>query len=77
MDKDHFLTPEKGIASIDANSTSLDELLEMLPDSKKNADEITRLVKAKEIYSTFTFVVSNVRAIVLYDVCNAPHCIFQ
>ena len=32
MEKNHFLTPEKGITLIDANSTSLDELLELLPD---------------------------------------------
>ena len=77
MDKDHFLTPEKVRTSTDANSTSLDELLEMLPDSRKNADEIMRLAKAKEIDSTFTFAASKVRAIVSCDVCNAPRYIFQ
>ena len=76
MDKDHFLTPEKGRTSIDANSTSLDELLEMLPDSIKNVDEITRLAKAKDIDSTLTFSASKVKSIVLCDVCNAPRCIF-
>ena len=77
MEKDHFLTPEKGITPIDDNSTSLDELLEMLTDSRKNADEITRLAKAQEIDYNFTIAVSKVRAIVSCDICNAPRCIFQ
>ena len=77
MDKDHFLTPEKVRTSIDANSTSLDELLQMLPDSRKNADRIMRLAKAKYIDSTFTFSASKVGAIMSCDVCNAPRCIFQ
>ena len=47
MDKDHFLTLEKERTSIDTNSTSLDELLEMLPDPRGNANDITRLAKAK------------------------------
>ena len=72
MDKDHFLTPEKGITSIDANSTSLNKLLEMLPDSRRNTDEITRLANETEIDSTFTFDASKVMEIVSWDVCNSP-----
>ena len=77
MEKDHFLTPEKGITPIDDNSTSLDELLEMLTDSRKNADEITRLAKAQEIDYNFTIAVSKVRAIVSCDVCNTQRYIFS
>ena len=49
----------------------------MLPDSRKNADEITCLAKSKEIDSTFTFGASKIRSIVSCDVCNAPRCIFS
>ena len=77
IDKDHFLIIEKGIILVDANSTSLNELLKMLPDSGKNDDETTRLVKAKEIDYIFTFSVSKIRAVVSCDVCNALQCIFQ
>ena len=77
MDKDHFLTPEKGITSIDAKSTSLNKLLEILPDSRRNTDEITHLNKAKEIDYTFTFAASKVRASVSGDVCNSPRLILK
>ena len=49
----------------------------MLPESRKNADEVTRLAKAKEIRSTFNVAASKVRAIVSCDVCNAPRFIFS
>ena len=77
IDKDHFLIIKKGIILVDANSTSLNELLEMLPDSRKNTDEIMPLAKAKNSDSTLTFAASEVRAIVLCDICNASHYIFQ
>ena len=77
MDKDHFLTLEKVRTLIDANSTSLDELLDMLPDSKKTAKMITRLAKSKDIDFTFTLAASKFGAIVSCDVCNAPRCIFS
>ena len=60
-EKDHFLTPTEGIKYIDSRNTSLDELLEMLPDSRRNAEEIRRLVDARVIDSTYNFDVSKVR----------------
>ena len=62
MDKDHFLTPGKLRTSIDANSTSFDEILKMFHDSRENGDEIMRLAKAKDIGYTFTFASSKVRS---------------
>ena len=72
MDKYHFTTPEKCRTLIDGNFTSLDELLEMIPDSRKNSNDITRLNKARDIDSNLTFAASKVREIMSCDVCNAP-----
>ena len=55
----------------------LNELLEMLPDSRKNADEIMRLAKAKEIDYNFTSAASKVRVIVSCDACNSPRYFFS
>ena len=54
-----------------------EELLELLTDSRKNADDIMGLAKANEIDSTFNFSELNVRSIMLCDVCNGPRCIFS
>ena len=72
MDKDHFLTLTEVKTYIDSNDTLLDELLEMLPDSRRNAEGITCLTEAKLIDSAYAFAASKVRSIVSCDVCNAP-----
>ena len=61
----------------DSNNNSLNKLLEMLPDSRRNAEDITRLAKEKVIYYDCAFAASNVMLIVSRDVCNTPSCIYS
>ena len=72
MNKYHVLTPKEGRIYIDSNSTSLDELLEMLPDSRRNAEEITRIAEEKMIDSAYAFSASKVREMLSCGVCNVP-----
>ena len=72
MDKEHFLTTTEGRTYINSNNTSLDELLEMLPDPIWNAKEIMRLSEAKLIYSAYAFATSKVSSIMSCDECYVP-----
>ena len=72
MDKDHFLTLTEVKTYIDSNDTLLDELLEMLPDSRRNAEEITRIAEEKMIDSAYAFSASKVREMLSCGVCNVP-----
>ena len=49
----------------------------MLPDTRKNTKDITRLAEAKVIDYAYDFAISNVRAILSCDVCNEPRCIYS
>ena len=77
MYKDHFLTPTEGRTYIDSKNTSLDNLMEMLPDSRRNAEDITCLSEAKVIDSSYAFDASNLGSILSYDFCNAPRYMYS
>ena len=49
----------------------------MLPESRRNDKDITRLTKTKVIDSAYTFNTSKVKAIMSFDVCNALHCFYS
>ena len=75
MDNDHFLTPTEVRTCIGSKNTSLGDILEIIPDSRQNAKEISRLAEAKVVDSDYTFAASKVRVIVYCDVCTAPRCL--
>ena len=77
MYKGLFLTLIEGITYIGSNNTSLGELLEMLPASRQNAEEITHLAEEKVIYYAYAFSTSKLGEIVSRDVCNTPRCIYS
>ena len=77
MEKYNFLTPTEERKYIDSNHTALDDLLEMLPDSRRNAEEITCLAEEKVLYSSYAFAASKARATFSCDVFYAPHCIYS
>ena len=77
MDNDHFLTPTEVRTYIGSNYTSLGDILGIIPDSRQNAKEISRLAEAKVVDSDYSFAASKVRAILYRDVCNAPRCIYS
>ena len=72
MEKEHFLTTIRGRTYINSNNTSLDELLEMLPDPRRNTEEIVRPSEAKVIDSAYAYATSKVRSIMSCDVCYVP-----
>ena len=72
MEKYNFLTPTEERKYIDSNHTALDDLLEMLPDSRRNAEEITRIAEEKMIDSAYAFSASKVREMLSCGVCNVP-----
>ena len=65
MDNDHFLTPTEVRTYIGSNNTSLSDILEIIPDSRQNAKEITRLAEAQVVDSDYAFDASKVRDFLL------------
>ena len=61
IDNGHSVNTKKGRTYIDSNNTSLVELLEMLPDLRRNAEDNTHLSKEKVIDPDHAFDASNVR----------------
>ena len=55
MDNDHFLTPTEVKTCIGSKNTSLGDILEIIPDSRQNVKQISRLAEAKVVDSDYTF----------------------
>ena len=72
MDKYQFLTLIYVRTYNDSYNTSPSKIMEITPDSKWNAKEITHLAKAKVVDSGYAFDASKLRSILYCDVCNAP-----
>ena len=77
MDKGHFLKPTQWRTNTDSKNNSLDKILEIITDSRRNSKDITRLAEAKVIYYAYEFSESKIREIVSCDVCNSLRCIYS
>ena len=72
-DPKHFLPPWEAREKIDNHQPYLKNIVDVIPDARKNAEEKYALLREKEIDKEFSFFDSKVRSTVCCYSCRA-HC---